>query len=296
MAGETTNDPGEKVLAGILLTMVAYMLFTVHDAAVKLLVAGFSVWEILFFRSLTILACCMAAGGGRLVGDTLRSRIVLIMFLRSFLNVTAWICFYNAARTLGLAELTTIYYAAPVIVTVLSIVVLGERVPAGRWAAVLVGFAGVFVACNPARLGLSPPILLVLAAAFLWALSVVLLRKVALQERTLVQMVLNNVFTMAECGVALAFVWRTPDAAQIGLMLLAGLLAGSAQFCLFEGFKRAPASTIAPLEYTALIWAFALGYAIWGDVPRSGVFAGAALIVGAGLIIVAGERRRGARS
>ncbi len=286
-------SPRERVFAGILLTSLAYFLFTVHDAAVKLLVAAIPVWQVLFFRSLTILAGCAAFGGPALFRDAIRSPIVKPMFLRSFLILGAWLCYYNAARSLQLAELTTIYYAAPIIVTVLSVIVLKESVPLARWAAVFGGFAGVFIACDPARLGLSVPVLLVLAAAFMWGTSIILLRKIAMQEKTIVQMILNNGFFLFTAGVPLAWVWQTPSASQALLLLGAGMLAGLAQFTLFEGMRRAEASVIAPFEYTALVWAFALGYLIWADVPRVEVFVGASLIMAAGLLVVASEHRRG---
>jgi drug/metabolite transporter (DMT)-like permease len=286
-------SPRERVFAGILLTSLAYFLFTVHDAAVKLLVAAIPVWQVLFFRSLTILAGCAVFGGPALFRDAIRSPIVKPMFLRSFLILGAWLCYYNAARSLQLAELTTIYYAAPIIVTVLSVIVLKESVPLARWAAVFGGFAGVFIACDPARLGLSLPVLLVLAAAFMWGTSIILLRKIAMQEKTIVQMILNNGFFLFTAGVPLAWVWQTPSASQSLLLLGAGMLAGLAQFTLFEGMRRAEASVIAPFEYTALVWAFALGYLIWADVPRLEVFVGASLIMAAGLLVVASEHRRG---
>ena len=185
MADASTTDTRDKVFAGILLTSVAYALFSAQDAAIKLLVASISVWQVLFFRSAVILAGCAAAGGSELFRQTVRSSIVKPMLLRSFLILAAWLCYYTAAKHLQLAEMTTIYFAAPVIVTILSVVILQEEVPMLRWAAVAIGFVGVFIACDPARLGLSVPIALVLAAAFLWALSIVLLRKIALQERTL---------------------------------------------------------------------------------------------------------------
>ena len=97
------------------------------------------------------------------------------MLVRSAFTLAAWLCYYNAARSLQLAELTTIYYAAPFIVTVLSVLILGETVPLLRWLAVFIGFVGVFIACDPTRLGLSLPVLLVLAAAVLWGIAVVLL-------------------------------------------------------------------------------------------------------------------------
>ena len=284
------------MLSGILLTTLAYLLFTFQDAVIKLMVVSFTVWQILFFRSVTVLGGCLAFGGRRLVRETLSSRVIGPMFLRSFLIMSAWLAYYTAARDLQLAELTTIYFAAPVIVTVLAIAMLGEKVSAAQWVAVLTGFAGVFVACDPASLGLSVPVLLVLFAAFAWALSIVLLRKIALSEKTTVQMMLNNAFFLVTAGGPMIFVWQTPTLAELLMLAGAGVLGGCAQFCLFEGMKRAPASVIAPFEYTSLVWAFLLGYLIWGDVPREEVFLGAALIVAAGVLTIMAQRRSAPRT
>ena len=288
----STLDTRDRVYAGILFTSLSYFLFTVHDAAVKLLVVSIPVWQVLFFRSLTILAGCLAVGGRQVFAEAVASPIVRPMFLRSFLILSAWLCYYTAARDLQLAELTTIYYAAPIIITVMSVFILKETVPLARWGAVALGFVGVFVACDPAELGVSLPVLLVLAAALLWGLSIVLLRKIAMQEKTIVQMILNNSFFLVTAGLPLIYLWQTPSLGQVALLFGAGSLAGFAQFALFEGMKRAPASVIAPFEYTALVWSFLLGYLIWGDVPRSGVSVGASMIVGAGLIIIASEHFR----
>jgi len=285
-------DTREKVLAGILLTSLAYLLFSLQDASIKLLVTTATVWQILFIRSATILVGCLANGGRQLIVDSARSPILKSMLLRSFLILAAWLCYYTAAKDLQLAELTTIYFAAPIIVTALSIVILGEKVPLLRWAAVLMGFGGVFVACDPASLGFSLPVLLVLAAACFWGLSIVLLSKVATQERTTVQLVLNNAFFLVIAGFPLLWTWRTPGWLELLLMIAVGALGGLGQYFLFEGMKRAPISIIAPFEYTALLWAFALGFLIWGDVPRDAVFVGAAIIVLAGLVVVASERFR----
>jgi drug/metabolite transporter (DMT)-like permease len=230
-----------------------------------------------------------------LYAEALRSPTIKPMFLRSFLILAAWLCYYTAARDLQLAELTTIYYAAPVIVTVLSVVILKEQVPLIRWAAVLIGFVGVYLACDPATLGLSAPVLLVLLAAFFWGLAIVLLRKIALREKTIIQMILNNAFFLVTAGVPLFYVWQTPSWSAALLLFGAGILSGLAQFTLFEGMKRAEASVVAPFEYTSLIWSFLLGYLIWADIPRHEVFLGAALIMGAGLLIIAGEHFRSRR-
>ncbi|MEW6632539.1 MAG: DMT family transporter [Pseudomonadota bacterium] len=292
MAEVVVLESREKVLAGILITAAAYFLFSTQDASIKLLVTGMTVWQIMFFRSITVLAACGVIGGRKLFADTASSSIVGPMLVRSAFTLAAWLCYYNAARSLQLAELTTIYYAAPIIVTVLSVVMLGETVPIVRWLAVFIGFAGVFVACDPTRLGFSLPVLLVLAAAVLWAIAVVLLRKTAMQERTMIQLVLNNFYFMLFSAIPALVWWHMPDGLELMLLISVGALGGVAQYMLFAGMKRAPVSIVAPLEYTSLIWAFALGYAIWGDVPRSEVFIGAAIIIGAGLLIVGNEHFR----
>ena len=292
MADAAIADTRERVLSGIVLTSIAYLLFSAQDASIKLLVTGISVWQILFLRSTFILAGCAAVGGLDLFRDAARSPVFSAMLVRSGIILVAWICFYTAARHLHLAELTTIYFAAPVIVTILSVFILGEEVPLLRWIAVAIGFVGVFIACDPARFGLTPPVILVLLAAFLWALSIVLLRKIALSERTLVQLVINNGFLLMIAGVPLVLLWQTPNLDESILLVLVGFFGGAAQFMLFEGMKRAAASVIGPFEYTSLVWSFVFGYLIWGDIPRMEVFVGAALIVVAGLIIIGGERFR----
>ena len=275
---------------GILLTSLSYFLFTLHVGVIKLLVETTTVWQILFFRSVVILAGCLLFGGPSIVREAVGSPVVKPMMIRSLLLLGAWLCYYNAAREMQLAELTTLYYAAPVVATLLAVPILKERVTLPRWTAVIVGFVGVLVATNPMGLSLRPPVYLALLAAFLWAFSTALLRKTAMDARTLVQMRVTNTFFMFLTGTMLFQVWHTPSLAELGLSLATGIIGGVAQVAFFEGMRKAPISVLAPFEYTSLVWAFALGYAIWGDIPTLNVFIGAALICSAGLIIVFSER------
>ena len=271
----STLDTRDRVYAGILLTGLSYFLFTVHDAAVKLLVATIPVWQVLFFRSLTILAGCLVFGGRQVFAEAAR-------FADRSADVPALVpdpvgmalLLHGGARPAARRADDDLLRRADHHHGDVGLHPRGRRCrwPAGR--AVALGFVGVFVACDPADLGVSLPVLLVLAAAFLWGLSIVLLRKIAMQEKTIVQMILNNSFFLVTAGLPLIYLWQTPSLGQAALLFGAGSLAGFAQFALFEGMKRAPASVIAPFEYTALVWSFLLGYLIWGDVPRSGVFRG----------------------
>ncbi|OCO98209.1 MULTISPECIES: DMT family transporter [unclassified Ensifer] len=282
----------KTVLSGIVMTTFSYFLFSLQDASVKWLVVGYSVWQILFTRSITILVLCLVIGRGKLVRSAISSPVIKPLFVRNLLLLAAWLSYFNAARDLGLAEMTTLYYAAPIIVTLLAVPILKEDVPPIRWLAVFIGFVGVLVACDPLGTGmkLSLPVVLALMAAVFWAIGTVMLRKTALQETTLTQMTISNVFFIGMTGLAVGFFWTPPALFDVALMAGTGVIAGIAQFALFEGMRRAPISVIAPFEYTSLVWAFGLGFLIWGDVPTANVFAGAGLIFAAGLLIIVGER------
>jgi S-adenosylmethionine uptake transporter len=136
---------------------------------------------------------------------------------------------------------------------------------------------------------------MVLFAATCWAGSIILVRVVNRSETTTNQMLISNAIFALACAISLPVLWRTPDAAGLALMILLGLAGGFGQFLLFESFRHAPASAIAPIEYTALVWAFLLGWLIWADIPPTQVFIGAALIVGSCLGLVWSESRKGAR-
>jgi drug/metabolite transporter (DMT)-like permease len=238
----------------------------------------------------TVFACCLLIGGRKNVVRAATSDIVTPMAIRSVFLIAAWISFYTAAKTLQLGELTTIYFAAPVVATLLAGPMLKEQVPASRWLAVVIGFAGVIIASNPVGLTLSLPVYLALQAACLWAFSTVLLRRTAMHETSLVQMTITNFFFVLMTALMLALEWRNVDLLKSMMLLAVGVLGGLAQFTYFEAMRRAPVSVLAPFEYTSLVWAFVLGYLIWGDIPAANVTAGALLIGGAGLLIIFGER------
>ena len=285
----------KRILSGILLTSFSYFLFSVQDASVKWLVAALPVWQVLFVRSVTILALCAIIGRGPLLRRAAASPIVKPMFVRNLLLLAAWLSFYTASRDLGLAELTTLYYASPIVVTVLAIPVLGETVPLSRWVAVVTGFVGVLVACDVFGNGIdiSLPVYLALQAAVFWGIGTILLRKTALAETTLVQMTISSGLLVLFTGLVAPFVWLPLGLPEVMLMAGTGILAGIAQFALFEGMRRAEVSLLAPFEYTSLVWGFVLGFFIWNEVPTGNVFFGAALIFAAGMVIIAAERLSG---
>jgi S-adenosylmethionine uptake transporter len=214
---------------------------------------------------------------------------------RAALILVAWLSYYSAARHLGLAQLTTLYFAAPIVVVLLSVMILKERVDPVRWIAVVAGFAGVVIAADPGGAVDLVPAAFALFAAFCWALSVILVRVISRSESTTNQMLVSNGLFALACAVILIWSWRTPDLFSLGLMIGLGIAGGAGQYFVYEGFRFAPASALAPIEYTGLVWAFFYGYVIWAEVPALHVVLGAALIVSGSVAFILVERGRARR-
>jgi drug/metabolite transporter (DMT)-like permease len=276
---------------GMALGVLSYALFSLHDASIKWLVATIPVWQVLFVRSAMVVAGSLAVGRGALVARLIATPMKRPLLLRGALTLVAWLCYYSAARFLPLAQLLTLYFSSPILVTILAAPLLGERVPPVRWAAVGIGFAGVLVASDPLGVRVSFATGLVLLAAALWAYGIILMRRIARRESSLLQMLTGNLVFMSLTGPLSAFTWHAVGWRDLALLLAVGTCGGLGQFCLFEAARRAPAAVLATVEYSALLWAFLLGFAIWGDIPDAAVFMGAGLILFAGLLLVAFERR-----
>ncbi len=284
------------VMTGIGLTAGGYALFAIQDASVKWLVETYAVPQVLFLRSVVIMAVALAFGRRRAVLDLARSRRKSALLVRAGLILAAWLLYYTASRRMGLAELTTLYFSAPIMAVALAAMILKERVDASRWAAAVLGFCGTAIAAGPFGSMQAVPAASALAAAGCWAMSTILVRWIGRSDSTSTQMLASNGLFVLACLPSLLWFWKTPDAFGLALMLGLGLTSGIGQYMLFEGFRYAPASVVAPFEYTGLVWAFIYGYAIWGDVPHWQVFAGAALIAASSLGLIWSERRRAQRA
>jgi drug/metabolite transporter (DMT)-like permease len=270
---------------------LAYGVFALHDAGIKWLVAGIPVWQVLFFRSATILVVCLAIGRRKLLERAASSPLKRPLAFRGLINLTAWLCYYSAARSLPLAQLLCLYFAAPLMVTIMARQILKENVTRARWTSVTIGFIGVLFASDPFGVRASFPTLLVLIAAAFWGYGIILMRQIARHEGTLLQMLAINAVFLIATGIACVSHWQPITESQLELLIGVGLVGGLAQFLVFEAARMIPASVMATLEYSALPWAFLFGFWIWRDVPPVAVFVGAALIIVAGGVLLRAERQ-----
>lgn len=277
---------------GIMLCFAAYASFSVQDAVMKWMVADFSVGELLFWRSLTMLVVCLAIGRRQLISKTMASPVLKPLMWRSFIAGLAWVFYYLSAKELTLAQMTTLYYSAPVIVVVLAVVLLQEKPTAMQWASVVIGFIGVLVASRPSFTSQALSVFYALFSALLWAYTYVLLRQLAGKVSVLMQMFAANGMFVLMTGLSLPFTFTVLDINTIMVMLLTGLIGGLGQYLLFVSFEHVEATVLAPIEYTGLIWAFLFSFLIWGDEPNAFLIAGAILIAISGLVsIIANDRK-----
>ena len=278
-------------LAGIALMLGGMFLFTLNDALGKWLVSDFSVGQILAIRSLAALLILLPYVWNKgLLPSLFRLERPGLQALRVLLVIAEVGLFYLAVRHLPLADVFMFYLASPVFVTLLSALLLNEKVGAARWTAVSVGFAGVVLIFPPSAAALTLPALMALAGSFSLALMMILARNLRASNGF-------HLITLQTSGVALAGIatmpwgWTMPSPLQFSLICLLGLVATTAHFMLNHAVKLAPANVVAPFQYSAIVWAMALGYLVWGDVPTVKAMLGAALIVGAGLAIFFYEDR-----
>ncbi|RYE07739.1 MAG: DMT family transporter [Hyphomicrobiales bacterium] len=279
-------------LRGIAMGAAAYSTFAIHDVLVKGVIFDLAVAQILFVRSLVIVIGCLVATRGRVVGDLQRSSSKGLIVLRAALMLGAWCLYYAMGKYLQLAEMTTLYYVAPIITLVLAAIFLGEKLTVSRVGAALLGFAGVVVACNPAGLHIGGPELAVLGAATLWALAMIVMRSIPKEDSALAQVLGVNAINVVVMGIASIFVWQAMDLRTFSMVVLTGVLGGAAQYALVHAARLVPAGVLGTVEYSALIWAFVFGWLFWQEIPAAYVYAGALMIVVAGAYIAWAERRR----
>ena len=280
-------------LAGIATMVAGVFCLATMDALAKFLGAGYPVVQLIFLRSVIALPLLLAIAWfseGGLAG--LRTRRPWVHVFRAVLVALAIFTFYTALTYLPLAEVTAIAFAAPLMMTAMSRPLLGEHVGWRRWSAVLVGFLGVLIVVKPGTAAFQPAALIALAAALLYALMLMTARKFAASESAISLVVWSTAGAGLIAAAAMPFAWTPVAASDAGWFLALGGLGAVTMLLLTRAFHLAPAAVVAPFDYTALIWALAYGWLIWGEVPAASTWAGAAVIAGAGLYVTHRESRR----
>lgn len=300
----------DRPLHGIGFILVGASVFPVQDVLIKGLSGDYPVLEIVFLRSLVSLGLFASLLWWEHDSATLPIQRPWLHAVRGSLGLVSFTTYYMAIAALPLATVTAVAFAAPLFVTALSALVLGEPVDRRRWRAVLLGFLGVLVVLRPGAAAFEPAALLAVLSALCYAISQTITRQLGRTDSgativlssTLVAVVVAATSGLVAGGggrgtglhPSLAFLvrgWMLPPWGALGRMALCGLISGVGIYCLTQAYRVAPASTVAPFEYVMIGWAVLWGYVFWGDVPGPTTLVGVATTVAAGVYVLHHQAR-----
>ncbi len=302
----------DQTIKGIVLVAVGISIFSLQDVIIRLLSGDYSVLQIMFIRALVALgpmALFVYWEGGF---GTLRTPTFNMQFLRGILQMLSYTSYYMGLAYLPIADSTAIFFIAPLVVTVFSIMFLGEKVGMRRLSAVLLGFCGVLIIVRPGSGTFGIAALLPMIAAVTYSASIIITRRLG-RTNTGASMALYSMLTfLAVSSLAggvfgdgrfatdihpsidfLLRPWMMPASRDFMLLVLCGLIAACGFYCLAQGYRVAQASIVAPFEYVAMPLAAMWGFLVWNELPQMTTIMGILLIVGSGLYVLHRETVKG---
>jgi drug/metabolite transporter (DMT)-like permease len=290
-----------NVIKAILLKVASALIFAVMAALVRYLGAGYPVGQVVFYRSaFAIVPVVVIYAWRRELEAAIRIGRPFGHAGRGLTAIGGMFCNFSALARLPIVDATAISFAAPLITVAMAALLLKERVRIYRWSAVVIGFVGVLVMLLPhldlggstaASAGAAAGAAFGLSGAFFSALSIIQTRHLTKSETTSsIVLYFSLICTLAGL-VTLPFGWNTPTWPELAALIGIGICGGLAHIVLTESYRFAPASLVAPFDYTSMLWALVLGYLAFGEFPTALGFLGAAIIVAAGLFVIWREHR-----
>ena len=301
---------------GIICITLAQVFFTTLDMAIKFISGDYALHQITFIRAsvailFTLLIFIPMDGGYR----NLLSKRLGLHLLRGFGIVVTNLCFFTALVTIPLAESTAIFFIAPLLITLLSVFILGEKVGMRSWVAVFVGLLGVLIMFRPDLGVFNPAYMLPLAAAIAYSLVQITTRKMGEAEKasTMVFYIqLNHLFFSSLMGLIfgdgnladesqpiifyLFRAWTLPTWQDLIIMVGIGLGSGLGAYFMSQAYRISKVGIIAPFEYVAIPLSIFWSITIFGEWPDIVSWLGISLIAGAGLYIIFSEAVQGRKN
>ena len=225
--------------------------------------------------------------------DLVRTKRFNLQILRSFLGLSATFTFWGALVFLSLADCVAIAFISPLLVTALSVPLLGEKVGVHRWGAVIMGFIGVMIIIRPGMGIVHWAVILPLITALFWANYQITTRILSRTDSALTTLFYTAAGGLFFTTFAVWLVWVTPTFKQWFILAWLGFLGTMGHYLLIKAFELAPASMLAPFSYTSILWSILLGYVLFGNFPDEWTIAGVVIIVSSGLYIIQRELHLG---
>ncbi len=266
--------------------------FAVMDATMKHLTTLHGPMQVAFLRGAASLPLVLLALGltGRL--DQVRPVRWSLHLFRGLLTVTMLWLFVYAVRVLSLADAYSIYLSAPLLITALSVPLLGERVGWRHWLAIGIGLLGVLVMLRPSASGLiTLGGMAAFGSAVAYAVSAIYIRILSRTDTAASMVFWTMLFIAVAAGLASIPAWEAIQSSEWAWIVALGLSGAGGQYFITQAFRLAPASVVAPFEYTALLWGIGLDWLLWNALPGSRMLAGASLVIASGLYLILRERQ-----
>ncbi|RYE08391.1 MAG: DMT family transporter [Hyphomicrobiales bacterium] len=278
---------------GVLFAFSAYALYSCCDAIIKGLGGGLSVYEIAFFTTLfSLIPAFFTTPKGENWLSFWKLKNPLLVHLRGVSGVIGNLCIIYAFVTIDLAEAYAIAFLAPVFIVIISALVLKEQVSVQRWVLLAISFAGVMLVVRPGFRELHTGHFLAMVAAIAGGITTTVLRRVASQEMRIsligvasAYILIVNGFMMTVTGSFSMLSWY-----ELTMLLTIGGLGGTGNLLFIAATRAVPASQIAPLQYSQILWALLFGAVFYQSFPEAIVYVGVGVIVVAGILnVVSGE-------
>jgi len=305
------HSRSENSVGGILLLVFALFLFSLQDMIIKYFSDQYSVLQIVFIRGVIAVSlmwwfACFISQSAQLV-----SRRPGLALFRGLLGFCSYTTYYLAVASLPLVEVVAIVFSAPLFVTAMSAMILHEKVGLRRWCAVFAGFIGVLIIVGASGKIGNLAVILALISSITYASQSIITRYQGSFDTPL-SIAFNAlvVFTVASALLGLMMLvrtisittnhpsllflareWALPGALDLGLMIFLGFNGAIAFYCMSKAYCVAPASSIAPFEFTYVIWAVVFGYLFWSEVPSYTTLVGLLILIGSSIYIWHRERK-----
>ena len=281
----------QRPLRGILLVLLSLMSFSCSDCCAKYLSASLPSIEIAWLRyaAFTLLATIAVIASGR-APVTRRPGLACFRGLAMFGSA---IFFIMALGRMPIADATATSFSSPLIITLLAILVLGEKIPPWRWVMLGLGVVGMLLIVRPGTSAFNPAAIFALLCAFSWATGAVITRKMHEAEIPLTLLFYTAVAGFAVSTVLLPYVWQPPTWQQWVIGTTMGCCTTLAHWLVIRAHRHAGASVLAPFSYTQLLWSTLFGMALFGTVPGATTLLGAGIIIATGLYGYFREHRAG---
>ena len=274
---------------GILLMILATILFSIMHASIKHISSGIHPFEVAFFRNLfglvVIAPWFIKYGIQPLVTNKIK-----LHFLRSFFNVIAMLTFFYALSVTPLAEVASLAFTAPLFATLLAIIFLREKIGIRRSGAIIVGFIGAAIIVNPDFENINIGHMCILISASIWSVALIFIKILGRTESSVTITSYMVIFMIPLSAIAASFYWVLPSLNDLLILAVIGIAGTGAQMLLAQALKEEDTGIIMPFDFLKMIWAVLIGYLIFSETPDINVWIGGIIIFSSTLYVAYRER------